>query len=105
MKSDPHTAEKQKPQSVRQDDKRPPDKVRDAAWTFIEKIRQDDPTLVPAVLESCDDKKRKGRSNVMSGEQGGNQRPNNAVVGTVTAAHLRSSTTAPGGVRTLAARY
>ena len=76
MKSNPHTAEKQKPQSVTQDDKRPPDKVRDAAWSFIEKIRQDDPTLVPAV-ESSDDRKQDGRSKVMSGEQGGNRPPRN----------------------------
>jgi hypothetical protein len=77
MKSDPHTAEKQSPQSVKQDDKRPPDKIRDAAWTFIEKIRQDDPTtLVPAV-ESSDDRTQDGRSKVMSGEQGGNHPPRN----------------------------
>jgi hypothetical protein len=75
MKSDPHTSEKHKPQSRRQSDERP-DKVRDAAWTFIKKIGQDDPTLVPAV-ESCADQKRKGRSNVMSGEQGGNRPPRN----------------------------
>jgi hypothetical protein len=83
MKSDSHTSEKQTPQSVKQDDKRPPDKVRDAAWSFIEKIRQDDPTLVPAV-ESCDDHKRDGRSNTMSSEEAGNQRPNNVVVAEAT---------------------
>jgi hypothetical protein len=83
MKSDSHTSEKQKPQSVKQDDKRPPDKIRDAAWTFIEKIRQDDPTLVPAV-ESCDDHKRDGRSKVMSGEQGGNRPPRNITEATRT---------------------
>jgi hypothetical protein len=83
MKSDPHTSEKQKPQSVKQDNQRPPDKIRDAAWTFIEKIRQDDPTLVPAV-ESCDDQKRDGRSKVISAQQAGNQRPNNVVVAEAT---------------------
>jgi hypothetical protein len=35
MKSDPHTSERQNPRSVKQDDKRPPDKVRDTALTFI----------------------------------------------------------------------
>src|SRR5450631_923459 len=83
MKSDSHTSEKQKPQSVRQRDEHPPDKVRDAALTFIKKIRQDDPTLVPTV-ESCDDRKRNGRSNVLSAEQGGNQGPNNVAEATRT---------------------
>ena len=81
MKSDSHTSEKQKPQSVKQDDKRPADKVRDAAWTFIEKIRQDDPTLVPAV-KSCDDQKRDGRSKVMSAEQSGDRPPKNIPLAT-----------------------
>lgn len=76
MKSDSHTSEKQKPQSVKQDDKRPPDKVRDAAWTFLKTLRQDDPTLVPAV-ESCDDQKRNGGSQIISTEQSGDRPPPN----------------------------
>lgn len=76
MKSDSHTSEKQKPQSGRQGDERPPDKVRDAARTFIRKLRQDDPTLVPAV-ESCDDHKRNGRSNVISAELAASSLPQN----------------------------
>jgi len=81
MKPDSHTPEKENPQSVKQDDKRPPDKVRDAAWTFINKIRQADPTLVPAV-ESCDDHKRDGRSNIISAEQAGSHGPNNVAEAT-----------------------
>lgn len=76
MKSDSHTSEKQKPESVKQDDKRPPDKVRDAAWTFLKTLRQDDPTLVPAV-ESCDDQKRNGGSQIISAEQSGDRPPPN----------------------------
>jgi hypothetical protein len=83
MKSDSHDSEKQNPQSVKQDDKRPPDKVRDAALTFIKKLRQDDPTLAPAV-ESCDDHKRDDQSKIISTEQAGNQHPNIVVVAEAT---------------------
>lgn len=76
MKSDSDNSGKQKSKSDGRGDERPPDKVRDAARTFIKKLRQDDPNLVPAV-ESCDDHKRNGRSNVISAEQAGNHRPNN----------------------------
>jgi hypothetical protein len=72
MKSDSHTSEKQKPQSGRQGDERPPDRVREAARTFIKKLRQGDPTLVPAA-DSCDDHKRNGRSQIISAEQAGDR--------------------------------
>jgi hypothetical protein len=71
MKSDSRPSEKQKSQSGRQDDKRPPADLEDAAWTVIKKMRQDDPTIVPAV-ESCDDRQRDGRSKILLAEQGGN---------------------------------
>jgi len=75
MKSDSRPPEKQKPQSGRDADKGPTDKVRDAAWTVIKKMRKDDPTLVPAVLDGEDDRHRKGRSNVLSAEHGGSHGP------------------------------
>jgi hypothetical protein len=76
MKSDLRPSEKQRPQQRGLGDELRPDKMGDAAWTFIEKIRRDDPTLVPAV-ESYDDHKRDGRNKVMSGEQSGSYRPDN----------------------------
>jgi hypothetical protein len=71
MKSDQHTSKNRKPQSGKYGDERPPDKVRDAAWTVIKKMRKDDPTLVPAVLDGGDDGKGDGRSKVLLAEQGG----------------------------------
>jgi hypothetical protein len=43
MESDLHNSGKQKPQSDGQGEKRPPNKVQDAALTFIRKLREGDP--------------------------------------------------------------
>jgi hypothetical protein len=81
MKSDSHISKDRKPQSGKYGDERPPDKVRDAAWTVIKKMRKDDPTLVPAV-ESCDDREGGGRSKIISAERDGNRGPDNVAEAT-----------------------
>lgn len=43
MKSGTHTSEKQKPQSVKQDGKRPPADLQDTALKFILDLRKTDP--------------------------------------------------------------
>jgi len=72
MKSNSDNSGKQKPRSDAQGDERPPNKVQDAALTFIQKLRQADPTQVPA-FSRCDVDKRSERSNIISNEQAGNR--------------------------------